>query len=534
MRRGAECGIMRGEMKFSASWDLSGATDAYNNHDVPESRSRRDSMREYGNDGAPFGGATPSGTGTPSGSVRTIAANPPRRRPNAFGDTRSTSDMRRADVTRDASDMRRADVTRDASDMRRDDMRDTSTARRLDNTRSASNAARRGTETRRRTSRRRKERTELQRVEMVISVSVALLLALFVLPALFSWDTRAGTLPLSDALTRSPRSGDSEAVELNAAGINPELAPPVEDEPAPVAAVSEPEPDEPFVGQRDDDCTLRVLDKQSGGVSEMTMGEYLICVLRGEMPGSFNLEALKAQAVAARTYTRYMLQSGGKHGGKADICNSPACCQAYLSAAEAKRRWGSVLESEENKLRAAVMETDGEVMLYDGEPILAVFHASSSGLTRTSGDVWSGDKPYLQPVWSPEPADSIPNYYSHAKFTLVQLREKLQSAFPAANLSGPASEWLTDADCDEGGNVITVNVGGVKAQGSRVRSALGLRSACFTWEIGDGAAIFYVTGHGHGVGLSQYGANQMAADGANYREILKHYYTGIKIGGYTP
>ena len=158
-----------------------------------------------------------------------------------------------------------------------------------------------------------------------------------------------------------------------------------------------------------------------------------------------------------------------------------------------------------------------------------------SGVTRTSSAVWlGGDKPYLQPVPSPENGDNTPNYYSHVDFTLAQLQDKLRSAFPKANLSGDASEWLTGAERDEGGNIITMYVGGIKTQGSKVRSALGLRSACFTWEYADGKASFYVTGYGHGVGLSQYGANQMAKSGSDYRAILTHYYTGVKIGGYLP
>ncbi|MBR4211420.1 MAG: stage II sporulation protein D [Oscillibacter sp.] len=330
---------------------------------------------------------------------------------------------------------------------------------------------------------------------------------------------------------------EAEAVRT---GVEIPLEPAPEPEPEPIPA-PEPEPmpepetvPEVFSGQLDEDCMLKVLDKKNDEVSVMSMQEYLVCVLRGEMPGYFELEALKAQAVAARTYTRYMLHSGSKHGDRADICTSPACCQAYLSAAAARQKWGYLPEDEEQKLRAAVEETDGETMLYDGEPILAVFHASSAGLTRTSADVWSGDKPYLQPVSSPENADAVPNYYSHVEMTITAFRDKLQSAFPKANLTGDPYDWLSDVERDSAGSIITMHVGGIKTQGSRVRSALGLRSACFTWEMADGKVSFYVTGYGHGVGLSQYGANQMARDGSGYREILTHYYTGVRIGGYNP
>ncbi|MBR0280219.1 MAG: stage II sporulation protein D [Oscillibacter sp.] len=409
--------------------------------------------------------------------------------------------------------------------------------------------------------RRRRARTRKVKkhpLHAVLTASAAMYLLLFLVPFLFTSDAGRESASVSAALKRSPEAAvkaetdslpadsvaQAESVDRTAGadtfaqGAGADTLAQIAQADALAESVAEAEaaaPEvEPFRGQLDEDCYLRVLNRTNDEVSVMSMQEYLVCVLRGEMPGYFELEALKAQAVAARTYTRYMLHSGSKHGDRADICTSPACCQAYLSAASARQKWGYLPEDEEQKLRAAVIDTDGETMLYDGEPILAVFHASSSGLTRTSGDVWSGDKPYLQPVTSPENADNTPNYYSHVEFTLSRLQDKLRDAFPKANLSGDVSEWLTDAERDAAGNIITMYVGGIKTQGSRVRSALGLRSACFTWEYGDGKVEFYVTGYGHGVGLSQYGANQMARDGADYRAILTHYYTGVRIGGYTP
>ena len=222
-----------------------------------------------------------------------------------------------------------------------------------------------------------------------------------------------------------------------------------------------------------------------------------------------------------------MLSNGGKHGGKADICTDSNCCQAYST---------DMTGQENLKLKAAVESTDGEIMLYNHKPVLAVFHSSSAGLTRTAGDVWSGDQPYLQPVDSPEDSENIPNYYSRMEFEIDNFKTKIKNALPSADLSGPVDTWISDSDTrrDSAGSVINTRVGGVEIQGSKMRSILNLRSACFTWEIVDNKFIFYVTGFGHGVGMSQYGANQMAKNGANYREILTHYYTGVEIGGYTP
>ena len=288
---------------------------------------------------------------------------------------------------------------------------------------------------------------------------------------------------------------------------------------------------EPFVsGELDARTTLKVLDGDT--VEEMDLGTYLVGVVRAEMPASFHQEALKAQAVAARTYTLYKIQSGGNHGDQADICTDSTCCQAYISEERARANWGADADSHEAKVETAVKETDGQAILYGGVPILAVFHSSSAGLTRAAGEVWLSDLPYLQAVESPEAKDRIPNYYSRVEFTAADCKAKLLAAFPEADLSGPMSGWLKNAVTDSAGSIETVEVGGVTVKGARVRSALGLRSACFDWEVQEGKLVFYVTGYGHGVGLSQYGADKMAEEGADYREILTHYYTGVTVDSY--
>ena len=290
---------------------------------------------------------------------------------------------------------------------------------------------------------------------------------------------------------------------------------------------------EPFVpGELDSATVLKVLDGDT--VREMTMGEYLTGVLRAEMPASFEEAALKAQAVAARTYTLYKMITGGNHGDTADICTDSTCCQAYIGEEQARSNWGADADENESKIEAAVRDTDGQVILYGGVPILAVFHSSSAGMTRAAGQVWLNDLPYLQSVTSPEQGNSIPNYYSRAEFTQEQFREKVLAAEPEADLSGPVETWLQNAVTDTAGSVSTVDVGGVMVKGSTLRSILGLRSACFEREVQDGKLVFFVTGYGHGVGMRQYGAQQMAKDGADYLEILTHYYTGVTVEAYVP
>ncbi len=287
----------------------------------------------------------------------------------------------------------------------------------------------------------------------------------------------------------------------------------------------------PFVsGELDGETVLKVLNGDQ--VEEMDLGAYLVGVVRAEMPASFEPEALRAQAVAARTYTLYKIQTGGNHGDTADICTDSTCCQAYISEERARANWGDDADAYEKKIEDAVTATDGQAILYGGVPILAVFHSSSAGLTRAAGEVWLNDLPYLQAVESPEAGDTIPNYYSRVELTAEDFKAAFLAVHPEADLSGAVSSWLKDAVTDTAGSIDTLSVGGVTVKGTELRTILGLRSACFEWEAQDGKLVFFVTGYGHGVGMSQYGANQMAKDGATYQEILTHYYTGVTVEPY--
>ena len=289
----------------------------------------------------------------------------------------------------------------------------------------------------------------------------------------------------------------------------------------------------PFVsGARDSETVLNVLHGDT--VEEMDLGTYLTCVVRAEMPASFEQEALCAQAVAARTYTLYKLRGGSNHTDVgADICTDSTCCQAFITEEAARANWGADADRYEKKVEQAVKDTDGQVIFYDGAPILAVFHSCSAGQTRSAGEVWQDDLPYLQPVSSPEPVDKIPNYYSRMEFSTETFQERIRGNYPEADFSGDVKNWLKHAARDSAGSVETLEVGGVTMKGAVLRSLLGLRSACFEWQIEDGKIVFYVTGYGHGVGMSQYGANQMAQDGASWQEILTHYYKDVTLAPYT-
>lgn len=300
-------------------------------------------------------------------------------------------------------------------------------------------------------------------------------------------------------------------------------------------AENEPPADETTVPPQravsDAEQTLRVL--HGGQIEEMALDDYLRGVLRAEMPASFEQEALKAQAIAARTYTLYKLKEGEmtRHPD-ADACDDVNCCKAYKTTEAAAADWGSMALYYEEKLARAVAETDGQIALYDGEPILAVFFSSAAGYTQNAAAVWQSDLPYLRSVSSPEDEELVPNYYSVVNFTPNEFRDRVLASRPDAKLSGSPSEWIGTVERNQAGFVTTVCVGGVTLKGNELRAMLGLRSPAYTIEADDSGLTFHVTGYGHGVGMSQYGANALAKQGRSAKEIIEHYYSGATVGTY--
>lgn len=294
---------------------------------------------------------------------------------------------------------------------------------------------------------------------------------------------------------------------------------------------AEPEPAAPETAavHHDRDVTLTIQDGDT--TEQMTLERYLTGVVRGEMPASFEMEALRAQAAAERSYVYYQLAAGRKDAHPdADFCTDHTCCSAYLSETAAREKWGGDFAPWNTRVEQAVSDTDGQVVLYNGRPILAVFHSSSAGRTAAAGDVWSGDLPYLVSVDSPEGEETVPNYYSTVTFTAAEAKEKLLAAHPELKLSGTPDRWFGAAAENGSGRVETVSVGGTDIEGTELRRIFGLRSACFTVAADSESVTFRVTGYGHGVGMSQYGANQLAKEGKTWQEILEWYYTGATVG----
>lgn len=267
-----------------------------------------------------------------------------------------------------------------------------------------------------------------------------------------------------------------------------------------------------------------------GTVERMGMDAYLWGVVAAEMPASFPLEALKAQVVAARTYTALRLEQGGSRHGEGIVCDDSACCQAYVDVSERMASWGEGAAVYSEKIGWAVAETDGLFVLYEGDLIDAVFFSSSGGETLTALEVWGNDLPYLQSVGSPE-GEGVPQYESIVEYESEALRRVLQGVYPEISLGEDGEQWFLDPVYGSGGAVGQYLVGGVTLTGSQLRRVLGLRSVVFTVTYGEGVFRFMVRGYGHGVGLSQYGAKSLAEEGLGFDEILCWYYQGTEVCG---
>ena len=268
---------------------------------------------------------------------------------------------------------------------------------------------------------------------------------------------------------------------------------------------------------------------EDGTAATLTLADYLWRVVAAEMPATFEREALRAQAVTARTYTLYQMGVGtNPNHPEADMCTDIACCQAYLDPDQAAANWGDGASAYAAKITDAVSSTDGQAIFYEGALIDAVFFSSAAGRTLDAVEVWGGSVPYLTGVESPE-GEEVPNYHTTVAVSLEDFRETVLAQYPQADLSGDPSGWFQSLRPTSSGGVNTVEVGGVVVKGSELRSLFGLRSAHFTVTAGAEGVAFSVTGYGHGVGMSQYGANAMARAGASWQEILEHYYTGVTI-----
>ena len=276
--------------------------------------------------------------------------------------------------------------------------------------------------------------------------------------------------------------------------------------------------------------TIRLFHTASSQIEEINIDEYLYGVVSSEMPANFELEALKAQAVVARTYTIYQcINNVGKHEN-ADICDDSTCCQAWITKEDRLARWDvNEAESNWNKIMEAVNSTSGKIITYEGNPINAFFHSNSGGVTESSINIWGGiDYPYLKSVETAG-EEAYTQYNSEVTFTKDELLNKIKEIYQDCVIDYSQENCIQILEYTTSGRVKTIKFGNKEIAGTEARTLLGLRSTNFSFSINGDNITFSVTGYGHGVGMSQTGADSLAKSGSNYEEIIKHFYTGVEI-----
>lgn len=274
---------------------------------------------------------------------------------------------------------------------------------------------------------------------------------------------------------------------------------------------------------------IKLLHTKTGQVEEIPLDQYLLGVVSAEMPANFEEEALKAQAVVARTYTLYSIEKSKKHEN-ADVCDSSSCCQAWISKEDRLNKWEESKRNENwGKIFEAVNSTKGKVIKYNGDLIDAFFHSNSGGKTEEPVNVWGGSNyPYLQSVET-SGEDAYSQYSSEVVLSKDDFVKKIKEKHNNLEIDFNKEDAIKITEYTDTNRVKTIKVGNLNLSGVEIRSILGLKSTNFQFSIDGDNIKFEVTGYGHGVGMSQTGADSMAKQGKKYDEIIKHFYTGVEV-----
>ncbi len=274
--------------------------------------------------------------------------------------------------------------------------------------------------------------------------------------------------------------------------------------------------------------TIKLLHADTNEVEEVALDTYLCNVVSAEMPVDFEKEALKAQAIVARTYTIYKINN--KKHDNADICDDSTCCQAWVSKEDRLARWADNKEEKWAKIEECVNETKGKIITYNNQPINAFFHSNSGGKTELPVDVWGGgtNMPYLQVVET-SGEDGYTQYNSEVELTNEEILEKLKTKYSDIQIDFNNEEDIKILEYTASGRVKTIKFGNHEISGTEARSIFGLRATNFQITKTEGKVKFTVIGYGHGVGMSQTGADSMAKNGSTAEDIIKHFYVGVEI-----
>lgn len=275
---------------------------------------------------------------------------------------------------------------------------------------------------------------------------------------------------------------------------------------------------------------FNIFNIHTNEVEKVLVGDYLKGVVAAEMPVNFHIEALKAQAIAAHTYALNLINKTNGLANGADFSNDPNIYQAYLNVEQAQKKFGNKFDEYWNKISQAVDEVSDKVVVYDNQLITAVFHSTSGGKTESSQNIWGGNLPYLQPVESIGDKNS-PNYNTKQSFQSSQVEKILKNKFSSISLPEEKQNWFNITSRSNSDTVLEASVGGQIFSGDEIRNLFKLKSANFyvNYDNGTDQFIFDTYGYGHGIGMSQYGADYLAQQGYTYEQILTHYYQGTSV-----
>ncbi len=278
---------------------------------------------------------------------------------------------------------------------------------------------------------------------------------------------------------------------------------------------------------------IKVYRTESKQIESIPLEAYVEGVVAAEMPAEFELEALKAQAMAARTYIIRRLQAGKfddvpKGAQVLDTVKH----QAYLDDGQRKERWKEQYDWKSKRIHEAVEATAGVVLTYDNQPIDATFFSTSNGFTENANEYWTDPIPYLKSVASPWDSES-PRFTEHTAIAVSEFERKLGVTLDAAAIQNSQKpSWYQVLERTTGNRVGRIRIGNKEFTGKEVRERLGLNSAAFTMKLERGQVDITTHGYGHGVGMSQWGANGMAKSGKNAEQIVKYFYKGISLQSY--
>lgn len=286
--------------------------------------------------------------------------------------------------------------------------------------------------------------------------------------------------------------------------------------------------EETLESAKNDEAAINVFLSGDKKTVSLSLFEYTCGSVAAEMPITYEDEALKAQAVACITNALRLKDTGGFDVDGADISDDTSTHQGYMSLNERKEKWGDSFEKYEEKLEKAVKAVEGKALYYDGKLCIAAFCAISTGTTETAENVWGNAVPYLVSVKSSGDALS-PSYSVTAQYSLLQTKECLEKLGLKTDGLNDLSDIFSDIKKSSAGTVLNIKAGEKEFTGEDLREAFSLKSAAFDVKCSKDSVTFTTYGYGHGVGMSQYGADSMAKRGFDYEEILKHYYKGAAV-----